>query len=376
MSLKSNLLNLFSQDVEYNYHLISTTEPNGSLIYLIKNGLELNTDSLEFSKLKIAEELVELCSIKIEKFAPSIYFTEEIDIDNLKDKLNKKFVEDINFNLFIESIKDEYRTLEVRDSLLYKKDPDAYEAVKKAEYLDNQKELWGKYEKQIEDQAKSKESILLAYDNDLIKLLKEYFESIIEFEKRDFNFSSEITKVVNSLINKENYIKINDTPYSGSIEVLSLSKDRINVYLTNNNDYSFTATLRFQDTKLETENIVRIGVNDTIPITMTDYDFLILLYDIDTTIIKDWNFKNETDRFNYTIDYLAPIFKEEKKKKQEDFIKSLKEDNNDNIVSEDAEILDESKDIDIIEVFNNPIESLNNTNESKNIDDDKYESIM
>jgi len=362
MTNKERLLSLFSQDVEYNYHLVSTTEPNGNLLYLIKNGLELNTDSLEFSPLKIAEELVDLCSIKIEKFAPAIYFTDETDVEALKEKLNVKMVENKEFSNFIETIKDEYRILEVRDSMLYKKDPEAYNAAKKEEYIKHQKELWDEYSKQIESTTNERKTALMAYNNDLIKLLKEYFEGIIEYEKRDFDFISEIEKLIGNLINPEKWIKINDSPYKCRIEVVSLLKDRINVYLTDNNNYSFTATLIFKDDILDTENIVKIEIGDIIPTTITDYDVLILLYDIDITSVQNWDFKDNTDRFNYIIDYLANIFKENKENKKEE-LKQLVEDNKNN---------DDQK-----KLLENPV---NIFNESENIDnsliDNKKDSII
>jgi hypothetical protein len=49
---------------------------------------------------------------------------------------------------FISSIKDEYRSLEIADFLIYKEDPEAYEKKKKDEYMAHQQELWGEYQKQ------------------------------------------------------------------------------------------------------------------------------------------------------------------------------------------------------------------------------------
>ena len=327
MTNKQRLLSLFSQDAAYNYHIVSTTEPNGNLIYLMKDGLELSLDSLEFSQLKIAEELIDQCSVKIEKFAPSIYFTEETDIDILSNKLDKKISKNNDFSIFIDNIKDEYRTLELKDSLLYKKDPKAYEEAKEKEHIEQQKELWDAYAKQIENQTKNRNDALMAYNNDLIKLLKEYFEDIIEYEKHDFNFNVELDKIVGNLINPETWIKINDKPYICRIEVISLKQDRINVYLTDNNNYSYTATLIFKDTKIETENVVKIEKDDIIPEYMSDYNVLSILYNIDFSSVKNWEFKNETERFEYTIDYLTPIFKEAKEIKQQELLKSISEDN-------------------------------------------------
>ena len=137
MNKKKNLLNLFTQDTQHNYHVIKTTEPDGHLVYLMKNGLDLSTDSLEFKPTSIAEELVKECDVKIEKFAPSIFFTEETDTNELKIKLNFKLYDSEDFSNFIEGIKDEYRILEVKDSMLYKKDPEAYKASKEQEHQEH-----------------------------------------------------------------------------------------------------------------------------------------------------------------------------------------------------------------------------------------------
>lgn len=334
MSKKKNLLNLFSEDIQYNYHIIDTKEPDGHLIYLIKNGSELNVDTLEFSPTRIAEELVSDCDVKIEKIAPAIYFTEETNVTDLKIKLNFRLYESDEFSKFIDTIKDEYRILEVKDSLLYKKDPNAYEEAKRREHEEHQKELWDKYAKQIEEQNKKREEYLMSYKNDLMKLLSEYFESIIEFEKRDFNLTTELDKLFSNLIDENKWIKVNDKPFACRTDVISLEKDKINVFLTDNNDFSFTATLRFDKTVLVTEDILRISDNDKLPELMSDYNFLSQLYNVDINLFKDWDFKNETDKFNDVIDHLSSIFKENKIKKEKEYIESLENKEKDKIIEE------------------------------------------
>jgi hypothetical protein len=326
MNKKKNLLNIFTKDVSYNYHIVKTEEPNGHLIYLIKNGSDLNVETLEFAPTRIAEELVSGCEVQMEKFAPAIFFTEETNTEKLKYELNDKLSETPEFSAFIETIKDEYRILEVKDSLLFKKDPEAYEASKRKEHEDHQKELWDEMLEQLKNKKSGREEAILAYNNDLIKLMKEYFESIIEYEKKDFNWDSELEKLVGNLVDPETWIKINDRPFSCRIEIISLEQEKMNVFLTDNNEYSYTATMRFDKTVLVTENIVRINKGDALPECMTDYDLLAKLYDMDLTNIEEWDFKNHTDRFEYVIDYLAPIFKAEKiKKKQEHIEESLKD---------------------------------------------------
>ena len=323
MNKKKNLLKRFTQGVSYNYHIVKTEEPKGHLIYVIKNGLDINTENLEFSTTKIVEELVNECLVEMEKIAPSIFYTEEYNSDELKYKLNDKLSETIEFSSFIENVKDEYRILEVKDSLLFKKDPKAYEEYKKNEYEEHQKELLDRMIEQLNDKKKNREDALLAYDNDLIKLLKEYFENIIEYEKKDFYFSAELEKIVFNLIDEETWIKVNDTPFVCRIEIVSLEQDKMNVFLTNNNEHSYTATLRFDKTKLITENVIRINKEDSLPNCMNDYDVLSQLYDVDLTNIEDWDFKNHTDRFEYIIDYLSPIFKEKKEKKEKEFVDKI-----------------------------------------------------
>lgn len=330
MNKKKNLLNLFTQDASYNYHLVRTEEPNGHLIYLVKNGSELNVETLEFSPTKIAEELIQECSVQIEKFAPSIFFTEESNTEKLKYELNDKLSETAEFSAFVESIKDEYRILEVKDSLLFKKDPEAYEAEKKKEYEDHQKELWDQVIEEHKEKIRKRTEHLMSYENDLVKLMKEYFQNIIEYEKRDFNLDSELEKLVGNLIDPETWIKINDKPFICRIEPISFEKDKMNAFFTDNNDYSYTATLRFDKTVLITENVVKIEKGDALPECMTDYEFISKLYDVDITSVKEWEYKNHTDRFEYVIDYLAPIFKEEKLKKEKELVEKLMKEQEEN----------------------------------------------
>lgn len=336
MSKKKNLFKVFTEDISYNYHIVKTEEPNGHLIYLIKNGSELSTDTLEFSPTKIVEDLVAECGVKIEKFAPAIFFTEEDNTAKLKYELDDKLTENKDFSEFVNTIKDEYRILEVKDSLLYKKDPEAYKKAKEEEYIEHQKELLEDYLKQLDEQKKHREEVILAYNNDLMKLIKEYLDGIIEFEKQDFNFNKEIEKLISNLIDPETWLKVDEKPFVCKIHPISLEQDKLNVLLTNN-DISYTATLRFDKTVLVTENIVKV---ENEPIIMTDYDFLIQLYEIDLTDIKkEWEFKNETDRIKYVIDYLVPILKEAKDKKQQEMIEKMikEQESEENIENEEFE---------------------------------------
>ena len=323
MNKKKNLLNIFTQDSSYNYHLVKVSEPDGHLVYLIKNGSKLDIETLEFSPTRIMEDLIKECSVKIEKFAPAIFFTEEENTEKLKYELNNKLSEDSDFSAFIETIKEEYRKLEVKDSLLYKKDPKAYDEAKQKEHNEQQKELLDGMVKDLTERKEKREEMILAYNNDLIKLLKEYLEDVIEFEKKDFKFESELEKVISNLIDPETWIKINDKPFICRVEVCSLEQDKMNVFLTDNNDYSYTATLKFDKTILVTENAIRINKGDKLPKLMNDYEVLNQLYDIDIKSIADWDFKNDSERFEYVIDFLVPIFKKNKSEKKKKFLEKI-----------------------------------------------------
>lgn len=323
MNKKKNLFKAFTQDVSYNYHIVKTEDPIGHLIYLIKNGSELTTDTLEFSPTVIVEELIDNCGVKIEKIAPAIFFTEESNSEKLKYELDEKLSENYEFSNFIKTIKDEYRILEVKDSLLYKKDPEAYEKAKQEEYIGKQKDLLEKYKKQIEDQKKHREEHIMSYNNDLEKLLKDYFEEVIEFEKKDIVFEVEFKKIIDALIDYDTWIKIDDKQFLCNIHTISFNNDKIDVFLTDNENL-YTATLKFDKTVLTTENVIKLTDNDKLPTTMTDYNFLAKLYDIKVEDVDQWEFKNETDRFHYVIDFLVPIFKENKKKKEKELIDKIK----------------------------------------------------
>lgn len=322
---KKNLIDIFTKDTKYNYHLIRTDDPIGHLLYLMKNGSQLTTDSLEFVTTRVAEELVKDCGVEIEKIAPGIFFTNENNTEKLKYELNERLIENNEFSSFIESIKDQYRILEIKDSLLYKKDPEAYEEAKKKEHVEKQKELLEQLKNQIENSKIERENALLSYNNNLIKLIRDHFDDVIEFEQADFNFQKEIETIIFNLIDEETWLKIDGVPFSCNIEIISMEREQMKVFLTDNN-LLYTATLKFDKAKLIAENFEKIEKS---PNNITDYDFLSCLYDIDTNSIQDWEFKNHTEKFQYIINLLVPILKKEKKKKQEEIIKKLSELNED-----------------------------------------------
>jgi len=363
MDKKKNLFKAFTQDVTYNYHVIKTEEPDGHLIYLIKNGEALNEETLEFSPTRIVEKLVKDCDVKIEKFAPAIFFTETLNTDELKYKLNDSLSENEEFSSFIETIKDEYRKLEVKDSLLFKKDPEAYEKAKKEEHDQHQKELFDEMLEQMKEKTEKREKHILSYDNNIMKLLKDYFQDIIEYETNDFDFDKEFEKLISNLAN-DTWVKVDEKPFVCKVKIVSLETNKINVFLTDNVN-SYTVSLNFDKTELITENIIKV---ENSPKIMTDYEILSQLYDINIDSVEEWNFKNETDRIKYVIDYLVPIFKQEKKEKEEKFVeKVLEQEKSDKEKLEELGL--EELVIDNLEEHNNKFKNNNkNVKQTKPID--------
>jgi hypothetical protein len=322
MDKKKKLLKLFTDDISYNYHLIKTNEPEGHLIYLIKSGSELERSSLEFSPTLIVEELIKECMIKVEKFAPSVFWCEDIDTSNLKIKLNQKLSESVIFSEFVEYIKDDYRILEIQDSLLYKKNPDEYDAERKREHEIRQRELLDDFIKQAKQKQQKREDILLEYNNNLIKLMIDWFKPIIEFENKDFDFSVELDKFLGNFIDPESWIKVNNKPLTCRSEIISLNENNMKVFLTDNEN-SYIATLRFDKTKLVTENTRKLNSWDS-PQVSQDYDILIKLFDINIDVIIDWCSMTDSDKIEYVINLLVPIFKEEKIKKEQEYVDKIK----------------------------------------------------
>lgn len=326
MDKKKNLLKLFTEDVIYNYHIIKTNEPEGHLIYIIKSGSKLERSTLEFSPTLIAEELITNCMIKVDKFAPSVFWAEDIDSDNLKLKLNQKFSESYLFSEFVEYIKDDYRILEIKDSLLFKKNPEEYEAERKKEFDEHQTELLEDVIADIKKRKVKREKLLLEYNNDLIKLMKNWFQNIVEFENRDFDFTLELEKFIANFIDDQTWIKVDDKAFLCRAEIIELNQNQMEVYLTDNDNF-YIATLRFDKTVFITENVRKLNSWDS-PKIISDYDILIQLYDVPIDMGIGWLYMTESYKLNYVIDYLVPIFKEEKKIKEEEYIKKITEDEN------------------------------------------------
>jgi hypothetical protein len=260
--------------------------------------------------------------VKVEKFAPAVFWCEDIDTSNLKMKLNQKLNESINFSEFVEYIKDDYRILEIQDSLLYKKNPEEYDAERKKEHDIQQRELLEDFIEQAKQKQLKRESMLLKYNNNLINLMIDWFKPIIEFENKDFNFYIELDKFLGEFIDSESWIKINDKPLLCRSEIISLNEDNMKVFLTDNEN-SYIATLRFDKTKLVTENVQKLNSWDS-PQVSHDYDILIKLFDINTNMVIKWWSMTDSDKMEYIIDFLVPIFKEEKRKKEQDYVDKIK----------------------------------------------------
>lgn len=345
MDKRKFLLDLFTQDTKFNYHVIKTNEPVGHLIYLIKDSSKVECDSLEFQPTVIAEELVKDCDVLINKITQGVFFTEEIDTNELKSKLNLKLSESSIFSAFVEYIKDEYRILEIKDYLLYKFDPKAYEEARRKERQEEQQKMMEELLESLNSRKNKREEMLLAYNNDLIKLLKDYFQDIVEYEKRDFNLQNEFENLVSNLIDEDSWLKVDDKPFSCTIEICSIEQDKVNVLLENGYDY-YTASLRFEESSFIGENFNKIHEKISV---MEDHEILTLLYDIDVNSIPEWEFKSDDEKFDYVIDYLVPIFKQKSKEKEEEYVKMLREsgqidDDDDFDEDDDDELVDEEED--------------------------------
>lgn len=325
MSKKKNLLKLFSQDISYYFHTIKKENPDGHLIYVLKSDSNLDVEKLEFSPTHIIEELFHECDLKVEKFAPAVFFSEITNTDELKYKLTEKMEENDKFSSFIESIKDNYRILEIKDSLLYKKDPEEYNQKMQKEKEEKQKDILEKVIEQQKEQQKKREEALLKFNNNIFNLLKDTLKYTIQYEKTDFDYQKTINNIMTNLIDIKKWIMENNKPYNCNIYIHKLNQKSIGVFLSNHQT-GYTATLKMNKTKIIAKNIIKLGDEDEVPKYFKDYEFLIKLYDVDTSIFNDWDFKNDTDKFECIINYLAPIFKKEiDDKYKEEVEKHMKE---------------------------------------------------
>lgn len=153
------IFDIISKNQKFNYHIVKSEIENGFLIYIKDNDVENSIEKLEFTPTIIAETFISNNDLKIEKVAPSIFFIDNINIDELKNKLNINLFESNEFSIFIESIKNNYRKLEIEDFILYKKDSKSYDENKKKEYSKNQKRLLDRLLDQLKIDSDSESEI-------------------------------------------------------------------------------------------------------------------------------------------------------------------------------------------------------------------------
>ena len=54
------------------------------------------------------------------------------------------------------------------------------------------------------------------------------------------------------------------------------------------------------------------------------YDIIIKLFDVNIDVVSEWFSMTDSDKMEYLIDLLVPIFKEEKRAKEQKYIDSIK----------------------------------------------------
>ena len=295
MNKKKNLMNIFSNDIEYYYHLIKNIDQNGHILYIINSDKELKESSLEFkSTYTVIEYLISNdCNTNIEKIAPSVYFIDDNDTENIKTNLNKKLIENSKFSKFIEKIRNKYRILEIKEFLLYKKDPDTYINNKKNEKIEHQKKLLEKLLEQNNEENKKREERLLSYNNDIISLLKDYILESITYKKEDFDFYVSFNEFVTNF--SDNNKKLSN------IKIVDINK---NIYISSNENN----ITKLYSVRLEKTNIIIEDTPSIVKNILEDYDILINLFNINRSNIGEWDFKTDNEKTIEIINHLNNNF--------------------------------------------------------------------
>jgi len=260
--------------------------------------------------------------IKFEKVAPSIYFTDEKNTEKLKYALGEDMLENSDFSSFIEDIKEEYRALEVEDFLIFKKDPDAYEKKKEEEYKQKQLDTWERYKKQVEEQERIKRTAIDQYDGDLIKLFNDNLLHTIIKKDKKFSLKDPFSKLVYSILtNDEEQGKIWPTRGDQTIvgndkfDVIEIEGNSMTILLADRMSNSYTIKFELKSDSL---NIIDVNEVDRSTKHMTDYDFLMKIYDFDITPkFIDWENMYENEKLDAVVDEIIrlDIEKREEKKK-------------------------------------------------------------
>ena len=318
MNKKKNLLNLFSDTSKYYFHIVKNDI--GHLIYVTKEKDEYTADTLEFTKNSIIEGFMDnIEDIGFKKVAHSVYFTDEKNIEKLKYELNDNMEENSDFSDFIENIVDDYRKSEIDDFIEHETDPEAYKKKKDEEYKAQQNVIWEKYKKQVKEQEKAKREAVKNYKNDLIKLLKENLHSTIlkkgkKFVLKDAFMSLILNIVPNSEEQGKLWPKRNKQPIVGNeiFNTIEIEKNKIKILLKDRMSKTY-----IMDFELDSENLnlIKVDESDRDIEIMTDYDFLMKIYNIDVKS-KDWDIMYEYDKLNAVIEELIKLHKEENKEEK------------------------------------------------------------
>lgn len=320
--IKANLLKAFTKDKKHFYH----TVPNklGHLVYVSSEQQEYTIDNLEFKRNAIIEGLLDKVESKFSKVAPSIYFTDEKNLEKLDYELSEDFHKNKEFSNFIESIKDEYRMLEVRDFLLYKEDPEAYEKLKQEEHLEAQRGLWDRLINQQKESELRRKKAIAEYKNDLVKLLHDALESDILYEKKDFILKNVLSKFIFSIIeNDEKWPKRNEQHIMGNqkFEPVDVYNDTIILLVADPLSDTYKITLKLFSSELIIDDVV-MGEFPTIK----DYDFLMKIFSIENKF-DGWEDAYDYERISMVINHII-----ESNRVKEERIKQMK-----------SEVIDSSK---------------------------------
>ena len=321
MSRKENLLKLFSENTEYYFHIVP--DELGHLVYVSQEKDEYTTDGLEFKLNTIIEGFLEKSDdIGFDKVAPSIYFTEGTNIEKIKYFLGEDMMENSDFSSFIEDIQNEYRSLEIEDYLLYKKDPDAYEKKKEKEHQKQQMELWDKYKKQQEEQERLRRTAIEQYDGDLIKLFKDNLLHIILSEDKKFKLKNPFSNIVYSILtNDEEQAKLwpmreNQTITGNKVfDIIEIEGNSMTILIADNMSDYYSIKFKLNSSDLDIDWVLGPVESDTKH--MSDYDFLMKIYDFD---IKpdfiDWEYMYENEKLDAVIDEIIKRDTEEREQKE------------------------------------------------------------
>lgn len=313
MNKKKNLLKLFSQNKEYYFYI--EEKEIGHLIYVSKEKTEYNTDTLEFKVNSIIEGFLNELSITFEKVAPSVYFTEEKNIKKLKYELGEEFKESTTFNSFIEEIKEKYFQDEIGDFLIYKSDPEAYEKKKNDEYKKHQSELYNKLMEQQKESEKKRKDLINEYDNDIIKIFKDVLLPTIIFEEKDFKLNTQLSKFIFSLIEKDEKWAKRDGHFimgNEKFEPIQIENDTITILIKDRMSIPFVITLKLSGSELEIIDVIQKDSN-----TMTDYDFLMKIFNI-VNDFNDWISMHDSEKLLAVVDKIIKLEKKEKEKREKE----------------------------------------------------------